>query len=741
MWKTDVYRLGIKTMVIVAVSAMVFAVFAGMNTQNVKAEDFEGNVQVSGDYGYEPDIAVDSTGNIYVVWEHYGIWCKNSTDYGANFGTAIFVSGTDLYCDYPSIAVDDNDNLHVAWIGSGDYIYYAKSTDHGASFSTPVKVSETKASGIDRTGIVAYGNNVYIVWRTYEGYNLSLSRSINGAAFEDIKVNEVDGSVSGDPAIAIGTGEIIYVVWQASGGRTRIATSINQGASFGVSVRVDDMGDFSTYHPSVAAIGTSTVYVAWGDTDSGRLRVSKSIDSGASFGSSVIVSDADVLGDIWSSIAVHPCGKIFVAWAYDKTSGDDIGMEIYFANSTDEGGSFGTNIKVNDEPPIWDHKYPSLAVGNDTEVYVAWKDHRGDHNRIWFSKAPDATWPSKITDLDAVDATANSITLNWTAPGDNFDLGTAAEYDIRYSTSDITETNWADATQVEGEIEPNITETHESFEVTGLGNDTLYYFAIKTLDERNNTAPLSKVVSRKTLATTKINHPPYAPTLTEPANDTWITTDRPTFNWTFNDQDEGDIQTLYWVQINATLDWTVPQYDSGLVSGELLPYTPITAISDGIWYWRVRTWDNHDAWSNWSNPWIVKIDTTPPTTVTLEEPADVTKNSVTLTWSKNTDSDFKQYEIYKDSELVTTITDRNTTTYTVPDLSSGTTYYFKIRVVDNAGLSADSTQVSATTSALPGEEMNWLLIGGIIGIVVVIVVILIAVIMVKKKKGKTPENP
>jgi hypothetical protein len=485
MWKTDVYRLGIKTMVIVAVSAMVFAVFAGMNTQNVKAEDFEGNVQVSGDYGYEPDIAVDSIGNIYVVWEHYGIWCKNSIDYGASFGTAIFVSGTDLYCDYPSIAVDANDNLHVAWIGSGDYIYYAKSTDHGASFS--------------------------------EGYNLSLSRSINGAAFENIQVNDVDGSVSGDPAIAISTGEIIYVVWQASGGRTRIATSINQGASFGVSVRVDDMGDFSTYYPSVAAIGTSTVYVAWGDTDSGRLRVSKSIDSGASFGSSVIVSDADVLGDIWSSIAVHPCGKIFVAWAYDKTSGDDIGMEIYFANSTDEGGSFGTNIKVNDAPPTasYSHKWPSLAVGNDTEVYVAWKDHRGDHNRIWFSKAPDATWPSKITDLDAVDATANSITLNWTAPGDNFDLGTAAEYDIRYSTSDITETNWADATQVEGEIEPNITETHESFEVTGLGNDTLYYFAIKTLDERNNTSPLSKVVSRKTLAE-EPNLPPTAPVVSGP---------------------------------------------------------------------------------------------------------------------------------------------------------------------------------------------------------------------------------
>ncbi|GAG18220.1 unnamed protein product, partial [marine sediment metagenome] len=165
--------------------------------------------------------------------------------------------------------------------------------------------------------------------------------------------------------------------------------------------------------------------------------------------------------------------------------------------------------------PLWDHKYPSLAVGNDTEVYVAWKDHRGDHNRIWFSKAPDATWPSKITDLDAVDATANSITLNWTAPGDNFDLGTAAEYDIRYSTSDITETNWADATQVEGEIEPNITETHESFEVTGLGNDTLYYFAIKTLDERNNTAPLSKVVSRKTLAE-EPNLPPYSPVVIGP---------------------------------------------------------------------------------------------------------------------------------------------------------------------------------------------------------------------------------
>ncbi|MDD3643411.1 MAG: hypothetical protein PHQ19_08125 [Candidatus Krumholzibacteria bacterium] len=54
----------------------------------------------------------------------------------------------------------------------------------------------------------------------------------------------------------------------------------------------------------------------------------------------------------------------------------------------------------------------------------------------------DTTPPEAITDLRTIDPTINSISLTWTAPGDNEELGRASEYDIRLSTSRIDLTNW-----------------------------------------------------------------------------------------------------------------------------------------------------------------------------------------------------------------------------------------------------------------------------------------------------------
>ena len=90
--------------------------------------------------------------------------------------------------------------------------------------------------------------------------------------------------------------------------------------------------------------------------------------------------------------------------------------------------------------------------------------------------------------------------LTWAAPGDDGSTGTAASYDVRYSTSAITEGNWASATQATGEPTPSIAGSSESFTVTGLTPSTTYYFAIKTSDEASNTSALSNTPSATTAA-------------------------------------------------------------------------------------------------------------------------------------------------------------------------------------------------------------------------------------------------
>jgi GH25 family lysozyme M1 (1,4-beta-N-acetylmuramidase) len=107
---------------------------------------------------------------------------------------------------------------------------------------------------------------------------------------------------------------------------------------------------------------------------------------------------------------------------------------------------------------------------------------------------PDTTAPAAIVDLAAATGTATgSIDLAWTAPGDDANVGTASNYQVRYSTSAIeSQAAWDAATPVTvGVSVPKSAGQAEQMTVSGLTPGTAYYFAIRALDEAANLGGLS----------------------------------------------------------------------------------------------------------------------------------------------------------------------------------------------------------------------------------------------------------
>lgn len=103
----------------------------------------------------------------------------------------------------------------------------------------------------------------------------------------------------------------------------------------------------------------------------------------------------------------------------------------------------------------------------------------------------DVTAPAQVADLAVEDVAATSVTLGWTAPGDDGNSGTAASYQMRVSDSPINAGNFAAATTVTGLPAPGAAGTAESFAVTGLDTTLTYYFAMRTRDEKGNTSAVS----------------------------------------------------------------------------------------------------------------------------------------------------------------------------------------------------------------------------------------------------------
>ncbi len=91
-------------------------------------------------------------------------------------------------------------------------------------------------------------------------------------------------------------------------------------------------------------------------------------------------------------------------------------------------------------------------------------------------------------------AGADSVRLGWTAPGDDDQVGTAAEYDLRVATAPIDAGNWNAATRVTDVPVPAIAGTTQLATVRGLTRGTTYWFAIRTRDDAGNWSGISNVL-------------------------------------------------------------------------------------------------------------------------------------------------------------------------------------------------------------------------------------------------------
>jgi len=85
------------------------------------------------------------------------------------------------------------------------------------------------------------------------------------------------------------------------------------------------------------------------------------------------------------------------------------------------------------------------------------------------------------------------VTLTWTAPGDDSTVGTATTYDIRYrETPFIDSLSWLSAQVWATPPIPDTAGSLQTVTITGL-TDTLYYFAIKAVDESGNWSNISNI--------------------------------------------------------------------------------------------------------------------------------------------------------------------------------------------------------------------------------------------------------
>jgi len=106
----------------------------------------------------------------------------------------------------------------------------------------------------------------------------------------------------------------------------------------------------------------------------------------------------------------------------------------------------------------------------------------------------DTLAPAAVTDLQVTAQSDNSLTLGWTAPGDDGHTGTATAYDVRHAAVAITAGNWDTATPVTGPA-PLAAGSTQSLVITNPDAKSTLHVALKAVDEAGNWSGLSNDVN------------------------------------------------------------------------------------------------------------------------------------------------------------------------------------------------------------------------------------------------------
>jgi outer membrane protein assembly factor BamB len=224
-----------------------------------------------------------------------------------------------------------------------------------------------------------------------------------------------------------------------------------------------------------------------------------------------------------------------------------------------------------DSATTYSQSWTPLAPGNpeshevtglpgDQPYWFAVRALDEDGNIGGISNSPETTFdesipPGTISDLAVVNTTTTSVSLNWTAPGDDGFSGSASGYDVRFSaTGPISEVNWTSAETYSQTWTPVPAGSAETRTLTGLDSLTTYWFAIKAYDDVDNYG----AVSNSPEAQTKEADAP---------------------------QSIDDLSYSGILPTSVTITWTAPGDDGdiGLASGYILKYSTTGPITSENW--------------------------------------------------------------------------------------------------------------------------------------------------------------
>ncbi len=451
--------------------------------------------------------------------DHYYL----STNGGINWSESHLSSMLGVWGD-PALLFDSSGNLYYGHLSnpvSGywiDRIVVQRSTNNGLTWNDGAGVGFVSPKNQDKEWLAVdltqsqYRGNVYMTWTEFDDYGspnsndssrIKFSRSTdegitwsNSITISDVSGNCTDSDNTTEGAVpCVGPNGEIYVAWAGPEGLV-FDKSTDGGITWGEDTFISDIPggwDFDVSGISrcnglpitMCDISNSqhrgTIYVVWSDQRNGvtntDIFLSKSTDEGNTWSSPVKVNDDATTRHqffVWSTID-QGTGNLWFTF-YDRRNTTLNETDVYVAKSNDGGETF-ENFKVSESPfvptsSVFFGDYTNIAALNG-KIYPIWMRLHSGQLSIWTALIED-TVPVELTNF-SVRSVNKKIELTWNTSTEINNHGFIIERNKNNSDD-----KWIEVAFIKGM--GTSTETHQYNFTDDPVKNGLYSYRLKQVD-------------------------------------------------------------------------------------------------------------------------------------------------------------------------------------------------------------------------------------------------------------------
>ncbi|MBA3064936.1 hypothetical protein FP828_00395, partial [bacterium] len=361
-----------------------------------------------------------------------------------------------------------------------------------------------------------------------------------------------------------------------------------------------------------------------------------------------------------------------------------------------------------------------LAEGDTYYFYIETADEKPNWSGLsnltssWAQVVYDLIAPSAISNLTALSGATGlggQITLKWTAPGDDGTTGTASSYELRYATKYISAGDYEESwTSVYPQSwTPKVSLSDESYALTGLGEGTTYFFALRAYDNFN-----WSVWTGTTSAVNSLSFNFASSSAPAAVNDlaaaTGASSGEIDLSWTTpgDDGTTGDLLTgsqfLIKYSSDAAQAWDTMQYNwyisTAVAHGASSAQAVTGLLNQTSYYFYIKTSDEAGNWAGLSNRTTGFTRIVPPSAPTGFTGVVLSEASIQWGWA-DTSLNETGFRVRSSTNGILQTLGSGATYWAETALAPNTSYYRYAEAYNGAGSSSSSLAGVWTFAAAP----------------------------------------